>query len=198
MTSWLLFDYGEVLCLPPSAEDRRQLAEAAEQNEANLWRRYWEVRPAYDRGELTTLEYWHTVTGATSSEQIATLHELDVAMWSRPNQPVLAHATRARERGLSLAILSNAPSPLADAFDRLTWLAGFSPRLFSGRLGLLKPEPAIFLLALDALAAAAAEVLFIDDRPENVATANSLGLRGVLCEGVASIEAALAWETGQS
>jgi putative hydrolase of the HAD superfamily len=52
----------------------------------------------------------------------------------------------------------------------------FDPVLFSCELGARKPDPAIFGAALARLDCAPADVLFLDDRPANVAAARALGL----------------------
>jgi putative hydrolase of the HAD superfamily len=105
---------------------------------------------------------------------------LDTIMWSRPNQASLDAAASAAERGVKLAVLSNAPARLARQFDGLPWLAPFRPRIFSGNVGMIKPEPGIYALALEAMGAAPQDVTFIDDRLENVLAARAAGLRATL------------------
>ena len=178
---WLLCDYGEVLARAPSPSDRAALEVEAGQDVPDFWASYWRHRPAYDRGGLDTATYWSVVLGRAPVETaICRLVELDTIMWSRPNQASLDAANRAAERGVKLAVLSNAPGELAQKFDRLPWLAPFHPRLFSGHLGVIKPEPRIYAMALAALQAEPEEVTFIDDRPENIRAAARAGLRAVL------------------
>ncbi len=55
----------------------------------------------------------------------------------------------------------------------------FSHRAFSCFLGSAKPEPECYQAVLAMLGARPADVVFIDDRPENVAGAAALGIRGV-------------------
>jgi putative hydrolase of the HAD superfamily len=177
---WLLCDYGEVLTLAPSAAARAALETEADAESGGFWAAYWQHRPAYDRGDLDTVGYWTKVIGRPPHRpNLRRLVGLDVIMWSQPNPASLAAAGRVAERGTKLAVLSNAPAELADHFDQLPWLAPFEPRLFSGRLGTIKPEPAIYAVALEALAAKPRDVLFIDDRPENVRSARRAGLRSI-------------------
>jgi putative hydrolase of the HAD superfamily len=178
---WLLCDYGEVLCLPPSQPDQEALEAEAGSGGPRFWAPYWQHRPGYDRGQLDTVTYWTRVFGrAPRASHVQRLHETDTIMWSRPNQSSIDAAQRTAALGLRLAVLSNAPAELADRFDRLPWLDPFAPRLFSGRLGMVKPEPAIFVAALEALDARPGDVIFVDDRPENVEAALRLGLRATL------------------
>jgi putative hydrolase of the HAD superfamily len=81
--------------------------------------------------------------------------------------------------GVRFALLSNAPEPLAAAIDRSEWSASFDRRFYSCRLGLAKPDPAVYEAVLDDLGATPQSVLFIDDRTENVLAATALGLQAV-------------------
>jgi putative hydrolase of the HAD superfamily len=180
--TWLLCDYGEVLSLAQSPSDLAAIEQAAGRSGDAFWGDYWLHRPAYDRADLGVADYWGRVLGvaAVDPDQQRRLIQLDAASWLHPNPLSLAAASAAGARGLRLAILSNAPFEVADAIDAADWLAGFSPRLFSCRLGAIKPEPAAFGGALDALHAKPQEVIFFDDRPANVEAASALGLRSHL------------------
>jgi putative hydrolase of the HAD superfamily len=59
----------------------------------------------------------------------------------------------------------------------------FQVALSSCYLGLRKPEPAIYLRALDILGRPTKRILFIDDRAENVAAAAAVGMNAVLFKG---------------
>lgn len=79
------------------------------------------------------------------------------------------------------ALLSNALSNLrtylteewkiSDAFDLI---------VISAEVGLLKPDPAIYHLALNRLGVIATEAVFIDDVPANVEAAVQIGIHGIL------------------
>ena len=62
----------------------------------------------------------------------------------------------------------------ADLFDR------FRDVLVSGEAGLIKPDPAIYRLALERFGLRAEAVLFVDDREDNVAGARAAGMHGHL------------------
>ena len=59
----------------------------------------------------------------------------------------------------------------------------FDVVVVSYEVGLAKPDPRIFELCLSRLGAQAGEALFVDDRAENVAAAERLGLRTLLFTG---------------
>ena len=102
---------------------------------------------------------------------------VDIASWFILKPAMLDLLAHARQKGLSLSLLSNAPHKLADRISGHSAFGMFDQLLFSARLGLSKPDPAIYEAALARLAVAADEVLFVDDRAENIAAAADVGLR---------------------
>jgi putative hydrolase of the HAD superfamily len=64
-------------------------------------------------------------------------------------------------------------------FQKFGLRAHFAVALSSCYLGLRKPEPAIYKRALDILGKPAERILFIDDRAENVAGAQAVGMKGI-------------------
>ena len=73
----------------------------------------------------------------------------------------------------------------AALFDR------FRNILVSGDERLVKPDPAIFALALDRFGLAPGEALFVDDRAENVAAAEAAGFLGHVFRDAEAVRAEL-------
>jgi putative hydrolase of the HAD superfamily len=70
--------------------------------------------------------------------------------------------------------------------------AHFNLSLSSCYLGLRKPEAAMYHRALDILGRPPGRVLFIDDRPENVAGAEAAGIKALRFEGADALRRELA------
>lgn len=201
MGSWVLFDYGAVLCAEQPAADRRALVRAAGLDPddpaaaAGFWAGYWRDRGPYDRAELDPPTYWAGVLGRDAGPAtVAELDRLDVAAWSHPQPATLAVARAAVTAGHDLALLSNAPASLADAIEEMDWMRLVPRRFYSCRLGVTKPDPAAYHGVLDALGADPAEVTFVDDRPANVAGAAAVGLRALLFTDATTLAADLGVE----
>jgi putative hydrolase of the HAD superfamily len=62
---------------------------------------------------------------------------------------------------------------------RHSWLSSFDHCLWSHTLNLAKPEPAIYLAAAHGLDTPPANILFIDDKPENIAAALATGMQAI-------------------
>ena len=178
-----MFDYGGVVSQPPSPQELASLAGAAGVSVAALQGVYWEWRRAYDLAELDASGYWRRVGRSLgrgfSEAEISELIRLDSASWLRLQAGTVALIEDLGAAGLPLALLSNAPGELAEAISALPVAAYFGHLLFSCQLKLAKPDPECYNRALARLGASAEEVIFIDDRAENVAAAAALGLRSV-------------------
>ncbi len=187
--TWLLCDYGEVLSQAQPADERAALIAASGLGELDFWRAYWTHRPAYDRADISVEDYWTAVLGRSAAPpQVRDLTALDVSSWLHANPAAVDSSTRAGRRGYRLAILSNAPIEVSRAIDRAPWLAAFEPRVFSCWLRLSKPDPAVYHKILDHLAAPPEEIVFFDDRPENVAAAKAVGIRAHLFTDASQVD----------
>lgn len=83
--------------------------------------------------------------------------------------------------GHRLFYLSNMPPPMADELERRhAFLRRFENGVFSGRVQLAKPDPAVFHLALQRFGLRPDEAVFFDDHPPNIERARQLGLHAVL------------------
>ncbi|EQA99505.1 hydrolase [Sphingobium quisquiliarum P25] len=70
--------------------------------------------------------------------------------------------------------------------------APFRDIVVSGAEKMVKPDPAIYKLALARFGVCAGQALFVDDREENVAAAKAEGMHGHLFRGAAALRAELA------
>jgi putative hydrolase of the HAD superfamily len=178
----LLVDYGEVLSAPLAEEAIADLVALAGQPRAAFLDRYWRFRPAYDLGQ-PAIQYWSAVVDrdlSGSSRLADRLTRVDVRGWSWRNPLTLrALLSYARRTGAGLALLSNAPEPLARAIDQHHWSRHFDHRYYSCRLGAAKPARQAFQLVIGDLGERPDEMLFIDDRAENTRAARELGLRTI-------------------
>ncbi|MFN8470664.1 MAG: HAD-IA family hydrolase [Anaerolineae bacterium] len=87
-----------------------------------------------------------------------------------------------RARGQRVGLLSNAFPSLLDALDHMGILGYFDPLVISAFEGCEKPDPAIYRAAVRAASVEPSEAIFVDDLPENVEAANSVGMRGILVD----------------
>jgi putative hydrolase of the HAD superfamily len=172
----VVFDLGEVLV--PSGGVMPRLAAELGITVAELGPAYWSGRTAFDLG-CSAEEYWTGVLAALGRDPepalLAALSEMDSIKWSTLPQvsaDLLAHL---QGRGVRLGVLSNAPGPLAAAVRAAQWTAGIAHLVFSAEVALAKPDPAIYAHADTVYGTEPGDVVFFDDRVENVEAARAHG-----------------------
>ncbi|MCU1253228.1 MAG: family phosphatase [Edaphobacter sp.] len=181
----VLFDYGMVLSAPPDAAAWARILSVTGLSEDILHREYWAHRHAYDRGDLTALTYWHKAAAGAgivlTPTQLTDLIAADTDLWAQLNPPMLEWAQHLQRAGLRTGILSNMPDAVeAGLRARHQWIDTFDHNTWSHALNLAKPEPAIYLHAAEGLRTAPENILFIDDRTENIEAALALGMQAIL------------------
>jgi putative hydrolase of the HAD superfamily len=185
----VVFDYGNVVSLPQRPSEVESMASICGLPLDRFYERYWRFRPAYDRGELDGKSYWESVTDGQGPSlarvEVDRLMAVDGASWAHPNERTLEWVRQFKGKGLGLALLSNMPFAVSDYLEEnCGWLAVFDYRLYSCAFGCAKPEVPIYAACLDTLKLAPQEVLFFDDRPENVQAASELGIHSLVFDTV--------------
>jgi putative hydrolase of the HAD superfamily len=192
----VLFDlFGVLTEHQPAAEQRYVVGAAgpaAVADPVDFWNSYWANRPPYDRAAVSAAEYWQLVAADLgthfSPATVAALVEADCGSWRTMDPAMVGLLERLAADGQTIGLLSNIPEELAADFEvRHRWFGLFAVVAFSCRIGAAKPDPAAFEWCLRELGVDAAEVLFVDDRGENVEAAESLGIRGKLFVGSADL-----------
>jgi putative hydrolase of the HAD superfamily len=112
--------------------------------------------------------------------------------WStlpRASADLLAHLQGSRAR---LGVLSNAPGPLAAAVRAAPWSSCIAHLVFSADVALAKPDPAIYAHADSIYGTDPGDVVFFDDRVQNVEAARAHGWDAYVWAGVAAAVDAVA------
>jgi putative hydrolase of the HAD superfamily len=136
-------------------------------------------------GSLTERAYWHrraeefgAVSGLGSDpvDLFGFLYDDDPARLVRPVAERLLRAAVAA--GLRTAVLTNdlARFHPPEWIAAIPFLASVDVVVDGSVTGVLKPDPAAYLLLLEAMGLAAADVLFIDDQAHNADAARALGM----------------------
>jgi putative hydrolase of the HAD superfamily len=183
----VIFDYGGVICFFPREEQVDELAARTGLPKAVFLKTYWSTRLDYDRGDLTWQTYWDQFARLTGREftddQVRDFVRLDIGFWLRVDPRMIQWARALKESGRKIAVLSNMPREIGEYMRaNFDWLRDFDHITFSYEVRLVKPEPAIYREAIDAVGVRPEEAVFLDDRLENVRGAEAVGLRAVLFE----------------
>ena len=189
----VVFDYGEVISRPPSDADRAALLARAAVEADRFWPAYWAHREALDQGTASIAEYWSAVAADVGADwndlDVHELWAIDHRGWLSVDGGTLRVLHALAAGGTRLALLSNAGA------DFSGWLrsGSFSPlfeRVFvSGELGMVKPHAPIYEHVIDELGIRPSELVFIDNKSENVEGARAVGGDGHVFTDAAALEA---------
>ncbi|MEA3309012.1 MAG: HAD family phosphatase [Chloroflexota bacterium] len=182
LTRAILFDFGSVLWRDVDRLARARWARQLGINCVALEEHVFES-PALSRamlGELSSTEMWHAI-GAALGLDTAQSQQLGEEFFQggRLNEELLTFA-RQMQPHYRLGILSNAwDNARVDFTEGLGLGEIFEVFIISAEEGLAKPDLRIYQIALQRLGLRPPEVVFLDDRMENVTAAQQLGMRAV-------------------
>jgi putative hydrolase of the HAD superfamily len=182
----VVFDFGNVICFPPTRDQREKVAALAGlplQTLDDLDRQY--RGELFDRGTYDAKGYYKFILAQAGffpdDAALQTLAQADLDSWKKMNSGTEVLMREIQEAGFKLGILSNMPK------DFLAWgrvhieaFRNADAGIFSCELGIIKPEPGIYQALITALGCKYEEVVFFDDVQDNIDKAVSLGIRGFI------------------
>jgi putative hydrolase of the HAD superfamily len=152
----------------------------------------------FDRGVVETDALVARIAARTGLAE-ADLHALVAGCPAElaPLPDTVEWIRRLHAAGRPLHYLSNMPAPFAEHFERThDFMALFESGVFSSRVKLIKPDPAIFEHAARAFGRVPQSLLFLDDHLPNIVAARAAGWQAVHFADAAQAQAevqALGW-----
>lgn len=184
----IVFDYGEVISRSPDEADRARLLAAAgiDTDDASaveaFWGAYWAHREPLDHGKITVPAYWALVAADLGRDWTPTavqaLWVADFRGWISVEPGTVDLLEELRRGGTRMALLSNAGFDFGDPFRRSPTGEYFERIFVSAEMGLVKPDPEIYRVTATELGIPLDEMVFVDNKSENVESAVALGVTG--------------------
>jgi len=147
-----------------------------------------------ERGELAVadiqagLQPWADAHGVTLTG--TELEEIMRAGQYTVIAPVMDKVASLKARGLLTGLLTNTFAEFRETMERDIRFGDFTHVIESFAVGARKPEKAIYEITRQQLGVAHEEILYLDDFPQNVATARDLGWQTIhVTDPLAAIEA---------
>ena len=126
-------------------------------------------------GNVSEKQFWYKVTGTdTVNPQIIseTFHDKSLL-----DEQILNLALTLKKNGLDIGILSNV-TPETRQILPSNWIGEFDHVFFSDEIKLAKPDPEIFSYVAKKLPEC--DIIFIDDKQENIDAGRSHGIHSIL------------------
>jgi len=137
-----------------------------------------QARHAYDAGLINKVEHKRLIKIATGREFIGAE---DGGVKVAKNHKLLTYIRELRRRQYKIGMLSNAASNwLREEFLSLNEQSLFDDFSLSYELGIVKPEPRIFMISTERLCVAPSAAVLVDDKERYCQAAQNVGLQAVL------------------
>lgn len=146
----------------------------------------------FDRGQIgvaAVIDRIHRRTGLPQADVRVAVSAIPAELKPLPETVALLH--RLADAGHQLYFLSNMPRPYVPALLREGFFKRFRGGIWSGHVGLSKPQPEIYALAEQRFGAAPGDLMFLDDSPANVEAARARGWRALVFTEAAAAGAQL-------
>lgn len=195
----VIWDMGGVLLRSIDDRSRRELAVRYVIALRELYEVVFESETARlaNVGAISEEEHWQQV-GKIIGVAPADLHHFQLQFWAGNEVDTRLIEYIQKLRGAyQTALLSNAWSGARKAVtEHYDCLRVFDQIIISAEVKLAKPDPAIYVEMLKRLAVEPYQAIFVDDLRENIETAISLGIQGILFQNteqaIADVESKLA------
>ncbi len=132
-------------------------------------------------GQISLKDYWDDVRkqlniNADDVQQLAD----DFYSGDMLDPLLVSYIRQQKDAGITVALLSNDTHELLrPKLKEHEIIDLFEPLVISSEIGVMKPNSEAYTAVLDQLERPAEETIFIDDRPENIAGAETVGILGV-------------------
>ena len=155
----------------------------------------WTHRGKYDAG-MSDREFWDRIAGdcgqpEPSGALLKELVALDASRMGTANAETLDLVRRLRRQAVRVGIPSIAPYPIVKSIRRPAWGSLLDFFVFSCDYRICKPSRGTYRDVLARLDVPHQDVVFIDDRRENVRAAELLGVKGIVWKGAEDAETRL-------
>jgi FMN phosphatase YigB (HAD superfamily) len=182
-TKVVVFDLGKVLLDFDYHAAAAHLAEHAAVSGAEIYRHLMQSGRFhhYENGLMTTAEFFREFCAATGYRGSLAQFEPSLGRIFYPIQPMIEFHQQLRARGVPTWILSNtneiAVRLITEDFPFFRQFTGY---VYSFETRSLKPDAAIYEALERRAGARGAEIIYLDDRPENVAAGAARGWQALV------------------
>ncbi len=180
MIKAVIFDLGGVMVENPASKMKKFLSNVLNISERALVDRSSPYIADFQKGLISEEELWKKVTINPWNQQ-----EFGDSIWKRaieeaysPKKEMFSLINKLKKFDLKIGILSNTEIPVVEFFQDQDF-SMFDEIIYSCLEGLRKPEKEIYLLSINRIGCKPDEIIFVDDREENVIAAKQLGIHGI-------------------
>jgi putative hydrolase of the HAD superfamily len=177
----VFFDLGGVIVRTEYQTPRQKLAERLGMEYDDLSRIVFDSDTGLQAsiGTITSEQHWESVMKRLKrpAEELTTIRDEFFAGDIIDRQ--LLNFLRSLRGKIQTGLISNAWSDLRDYLTREKMIDAFDHIIISAEVGVAKPDPKIFQIALEKAGVSPSEAVFVDDFYANIEGCEKIGMRGI-------------------
>jgi HAD superfamily hydrolase (TIGR01509 family) len=192
--SVLVFDLGKVLVDFDYSIAARRIAPLCKSptDPVTFFSQHAALLTSYELGQLTTAEFYNQVKAASGFSGTEADFRTFFADIFTPMQPMIDLQADLKKTGLPAYIFSNTNDLAVDHIrKRFPFFSDFDGYVLSYEHGAMKPSAKLYEIVERASGRRGGEIVYIDDRPENVEAGAARGWQGILHETASTTREAL-------
>jgi HAD superfamily hydrolase (TIGR01509 family) len=189
----VVFDWGHVLANEDRSVVVNFMCETFQLSEADFEAVNLEKRKAVQSGK-SDIDFWIEFgkqKGITLPSNWPEIYTLVIKASVGVNSEMYALIDELKAQQIRVGLLSNINSRYTKLIRDFGFYQPFDPCLLSSEIGWEKPDPKAYETLLKAMNIPAKDIVFIDDKLENVESAKKLGIDAIVFESAQQIRSAL-------
>jgi epoxide hydrolase-like predicted phosphatase len=181
MIKAVFFDFGGVIVRTEYQAPRQHLAERLGMEYEDLEKLVFAGPSSLQAsvGELSAEEHWAQVTKRLRRPEAETQIIKDEFFGGDIVDRKLVDFIRSLQPRYFVGLISNAWLDLRDYIVEQKFDDAFDHMIISAEVGVMKPEPRIYQIALEQAAVSPNEAVFVDDFSENIEGCEDVGMHGI-------------------
>ncbi|AJM93256.1 MULTISPECIES: HAD family phosphatase [Nitrosopumilus] len=151
--------------------------------------------PELDSGKINESNFWRKIAIETKSDSLKNTKE---SLWDTyfrknavPKTEVKKFSVDLKQNGFTIGIISNIEKVTHNIVNDWNIISHFEYQFMSYQIGLSKPDPRIYEHVIQRLPYSVDEILFIDDKPSNVESAENCGMSSIHFRNLDDLQSAL-------
>lgn len=134
-------------------------------------------------GKLSEFDFWSIIGKRVGSTKLTNVgHSLIYDIFkenAKINKEILDLMKKIQKQKIKTGYLSNLETTTNSILEEFDLFSGVEFQFLSHKIGFAKPDMEIFKYVLENLPFKKDQILFVDDKPLNVETANSVGIKSI-------------------
>jgi HAD superfamily hydrolase (TIGR01509 family) len=178
----ILFDLGGIFVPDSTKLLNREIARYVDISEEEMSKRWTGALPELFTGRMKIIDFYENQFGSDHDANVLLKMHLDIYTRGFHINPSMLELLQKLNLEYTTACLSNTEIEVSNVNAELGLYDNFQYKFLSTEMHMMKPNEDIFISAIHKLNASIKNVIFIDDKEENIKTGSILGLKTILFE----------------